>query len=99
MLRLFVAIIGALGVSGVAHSGPLFDAAARGDVAAVEKFLGEGVGVDQRGRNAETPLIAAALAGGTAIENGRAGQQECRERTRMPASALKKKKNRKKQNL
>jgi hypothetical protein len=66
MLRLFAAIIGALGASGVAHSGPLFDAAARGDVAAVEKLLGEGVEVDQRGRNAETPLIAAALAGETA---------------------------------
>ncbi len=63
MLRLFAAIIVALGASGVAHSGPLFDAAARGDIAAVESYLGEGVEVDQRGRNAETPLIAAALAG------------------------------------
>ena len=30
---------------------------------AVEKLLGDGVEVDERGRNAETPLIAAALAG------------------------------------
>jgi ankyrin repeat protein len=41
----------------------LFDAAGRGDLAAVETFLGEGVEVDERGMNAETPLIAAALAG------------------------------------
>ena len=66
MLRLFVAVIFALGASGVEDAGPLFKAAGRGDLAVVEKLLGEGVEVDQRGRNAETPLIAAALAGETA---------------------------------
>jgi|LKGT01.1.fsa_nt_gi ankyrin repeat protein len=66
MLRLFAAIIVALGASGVADAGPLFEAAGRGDLAVVEKLLGEGVEVDQRARNAETPLIAAALAGETA---------------------------------
>jgi ankyrin repeat protein len=66
MLRLFAAVIFALGTSGVANAGPLFEAAGRGDLAVVEKLLGEGVEVDQRGRNAETPLIAAALAGETA---------------------------------
>ena len=66
VLRLFAAAIVALGVSGVAHAGPLFEAAGRGDLAVVEKLLGEGVEVDQRARNAETPLIAAALAGETA---------------------------------
>ena len=66
MLRLFAAIIVALGASGVADASPLFEAAGRGDLAVVEKLLGEGVEVDQRARNAETPLIAAALAGETA---------------------------------
>ena len=63
MVRFFFTIICVLGASAVAHSGPLFDSAARGDTAAVDSYLGEGVEVDQRGRNAETPLIAAALAG------------------------------------
>ncbi len=66
MLRLFAAIVVALGASGAADASPLFEAAGRGDVAVVEKLLGEGVEVDQRARNAETPLIAAALAGETA---------------------------------
>jgi uncharacterized protein len=50
-----------------ASAGPLFDAAARGDSAAVEELLKAGVDVDERGRNEETPLIAAALAGEFAI--------------------------------
>jgi ankyrin repeat protein len=66
MIRFFVVAVSLLGASGVAHSGPLYDAAGRGDNVAVEKLLGEGAEVDQRGRNAETPLIAAALSGKTA---------------------------------
>jgi ankyrin repeat protein len=67
MLWLLASIGVALGASGVAHAGPLFDAARQGDVAAVEKLLGEGVAVDERGQNAETPLFAAVLAGDATI--------------------------------
>lgn len=66
MLWLLAIFVGALGTSGLTQAGPLFDAAGRGDFAIVEKLLGEGVEVDERGRNAETPLIAAALAGDAA---------------------------------
>jgi ankyrin repeat protein len=61
MLWLLVVMIVIL-TSGVAQAGPLFDAAGRGDLVVAEKLLGEGVGVDERARNDETPLIAAALA-------------------------------------
>jgi uncharacterized protein len=63
MHRLLATIIAVLGASGATYAGPLFDAAERGDLAAVETLLSEGVEVDERGINAETPLIAAALAG------------------------------------
>jgi len=66
MRWLLFTIVGTL-ASGAAHAGPLFDAAGRGDLAAVEKLLGEGVQVDERGRNDETPLILAALAGDEAM--------------------------------
>lgn len=66
MIWLLVMIIGIL-ASAEGHAGPLFDAAGQGDLAAVEKLLGEGFDVDERGRNDETPLIAAALADETAI--------------------------------
>ena len=56
-------IVIAFGVSGVAYAGPLFDAASRGDLGVVKKFLDDRVEVDERGRYGETPLMAAALAG------------------------------------
>jgi ankyrin repeat protein len=58
-----VILIGLLGTFGVAHAGPLFDAAKQGDIATLEKLIGEGVEADELGQNAETPLMAAALAG------------------------------------
>ncbi len=61
MNLLLVATAGILASSAV-HAGPLFDAAGRGDLVVVEKLLGDGVDIDERGRNDETPLIAAALA-------------------------------------
>lgn len=67
MLWLIAAMIGFLGAPGAVHAGALFDAAGRGDLMAVETLLDEGVDVDERGRNAETPLMAAALAGEAAI--------------------------------
>lgn len=63
MLWLIAVIIGAVGVASATHAGPLFDAAGRGDLTAVEALLAEGTEADERGPNAETPLIAAALAG------------------------------------
>jgi ankyrin repeat protein len=63
MLLRVATIIGAMSVFGVAHAGALFDAAGRGDVSVVKSLLSAGVPVDERGRNDETPLIAAALAG------------------------------------
>ena len=59
---LFVAAI-ALGATGPAIGGELHDAASAGDLAAVERLLVGGAKVDDRERNAETPLIVAALAG------------------------------------
>lgn len=68
MLRLWSAlVVGVLGVTTAAHADSLFDAAGRGDLKSVETFLRDGRGVDERGRNEETPLIAAALAGDVAI--------------------------------
>lgn len=63
MSRLCVVVLVAslLALAGPAGAGALFDAAARGDLAAVERLLAEGLAVDEPGRNAETPLIAAAL--------------------------------------
>jgi ankyrin repeat protein len=62
MLRLVVVAVVAMGFVEEAKAGSLFDAAGRGDLAVVEKLVSEGTDVDERGRNAETPLIAAALA-------------------------------------
>ena len=64
MLRLLMAlVIGVFGVTTSAYADSLFDAAERGDLKSVETFLRDGRDVDERGRNEETPLIAAALAG------------------------------------
>lgn len=67
MLRLFVIVIAVLAHAafaqiGVAHAGPLFDAAKSGDLAEVERLVNAGTAVDEPGHNAETPLMAAALA-------------------------------------
>jgi uncharacterized protein len=67
MLRRFAVIVGIVASAAVAQASALFEAAGQGDLAVVERLLGEGVEVDERGRNAETPLIAAALAGEAAI--------------------------------
>lgn len=52
-----------VGVAGAVHAGPLFDAAAGGDIAETKRLLAQSIDVDQSGRNRETPLHAAALAG------------------------------------
>jgi ankyrin repeat protein len=67
MLRLVLMLTLAVGVSSAASAGALFEAAKRGDLAAVERLLAEGIAVDEPGRNAETPLMAAALADQAAI--------------------------------
>jgi ankyrin repeat protein len=64
---LCVAIGISLGAAGMAGAGSLSKAANQGDLSTVEKLLGEGVEVDQRARNAATPLITAALAGNAVI--------------------------------
>ena len=66
MLRLLVLVV-VFGVIGAGHAGPLFDAARRGDAAAVERLVAQGVAIDEPGRNAETPLMAAALADQAAL--------------------------------
>jgi ankyrin repeat protein len=63
MLRMVMFAIGAMAQFGFAQAGPLFDAAGRGDLVTVRELVGAGTEVDERGRNAETPLIAAALSG------------------------------------
>jgi ankyrin repeat protein len=52
-----------LAAANAANAGPLSDAVTHSDLATVERLLDAGVDVDELGRNAETPLIAAALAG------------------------------------
>ena len=61
MLRLIVVAVVAMGFVEGAKAGSLFDAAGRGGLAVVEKLVSDGTDVDERGRNAETPLMAAAL--------------------------------------
>ena len=56
-----------LAAPNAANAGPLYDAVAHRDLTTVERLLKGGVNVDERGRNEETPLIAAALAGEVAI--------------------------------
>ena len=63
MLQLVVIALTAVLHFGMAQAGPLFDAAGRGDMIAVQALVKAGADVDERGRNAETPLLAAALAG------------------------------------
>jgi ankyrin repeat protein len=64
-----------MSAAGIARAGPLFDAAAAGNVAETRALLSQNVDVEQQGPNRETPLIAAALADQTEIaslliENG-----------------------------
>ncbi len=63
MPRLSVAMVVAIVAAGMAdaRAGPLFDAAAQGDLLIVEDLLSTSGGVDERGANQETPLMAAAL--------------------------------------
>jgi uncharacterized protein len=62
-MRRFVAVAClAGGLVGSAVAGELYDAAGVGDLAAVKLILARGSDVDERGQNAETALIAAALA-------------------------------------
>src|SRR4051812_49288168 len=61
-MRRFVAVAClAAGLVGSAVAGELYDAAGAGDLAAVRLILARGADVDERGQNAETALIAAAL--------------------------------------
>jgi uncharacterized protein len=63
MLRALLVLI-ALMMPALAVAGePLFDAAASGDAAAIERLLASGAAVDSRDRDQATPLIAAALGG------------------------------------
>lgn len=50
------------GVGAEAVAGELYQAAAAGDLSAVEQLLASGAAVDAPDRNGETPLMAAALA-------------------------------------
>jgi hypothetical protein len=45
MLRFLVLVL-VFGVIGAGHAGPLFDAARRGDAAAVERLVAQGVAID-----------------------------------------------------
>jgi ankyrin repeat protein len=59
LVVLFALIVPAAAIAGE----PIFDAAAKGDTAAIESLLANGTVVDARDRDQATPLIAAALGG------------------------------------
>jgi ankyrin repeat protein len=61
MVRVVLLAVALVAWSVGARAGPLFDAAAQGDLALVERLLASGSPVDEPGRNRETPLMAAAL--------------------------------------
>ena len=63
MLRALLLVIAMLMPVAAFAGEPIFDAAAKGDVAAIEKLLASGTAVDSRDRDQATPLIAAALGG------------------------------------
>jgi YHS domain-containing protein len=67
MSRLLAVLALVLGATGAAVASELHDTAGSGDLAAVERLLAQGAGVDACGPNAETPLMAAALAGQEAL--------------------------------
>jgi YHS domain-containing protein len=67
MSRLLAVLALVLGATGAAVASELHDTAGSGDLAAVERLLAQGAGVDACGPNAETPLMAAALAGQDAL--------------------------------
>ena len=63
MLRALLLVIAVLLPVAAFAGEPIFDAASKGDVAAIEKFLAAGTAVDSRDQDQATPLIAAALGG------------------------------------
>jgi len=60
-----VAILLIFSSANAVQAGVLFDAAGKGDIATIERLLSAGTNVDEPGRNAEMPLVAATLAGQT----------------------------------
>ena len=63
MLRALLLVIAVMMPVAAFAGEPIFDAAAKGDVAAIEKLLASGTAVDSRDQDQATPLIAAALGG------------------------------------
>ena len=61
MLRALVLLLYLLTPSCALAAEPIFEAAAKGDVASLEKLLAAGTPIDSRDRDEATPLIAAAL--------------------------------------
>ena len=49
MLWLLIVVVVSFGAFGTAHAGPLYDAARRGDAAAVERLVADGVDIDEPG--------------------------------------------------
>jgi ankyrin repeat protein len=67
MITIVAALVVIFGSGALAHAGSLHDAARDGDLEQVQTLIGQGADVNERGRNAETPLIIAALAGEAAV--------------------------------
>ena len=67
MRWLLALVVGTVGLAELSHAGALNEAAGRRDAVAVDQLLQAGADVNARGRNDETPLMAAALAGDTTI--------------------------------
>jgi uncharacterized protein len=63
MLRALLVVIAVMMPVAALAGEPIFDAVAKGDVAAIEKLLTSGTAVDSRDQDQATPLIAAALGG------------------------------------
>jgi uncharacterized protein len=63
MIAIVAALVVIFGSGALAHAGSLQDAVRDGDLEQVRTLIGQGADVNERGRNAETPLIIAALAG------------------------------------
>lgn len=63
MLRVLVVLFAVMAPALAIAGEPLFEAAAKGDVAAIENLLASGAAVDARDQDQATPLIAAALGG------------------------------------
>jgi uncharacterized protein len=63
MIAIVAALVVIFGGSALAYAGSLHDAARDGDLEQVRELIGQGAGADELGPNAETPPMAAALAG------------------------------------